>query len=145
MSLTARAFSDTVQRKLDVLSSRVRVAIFEAAPTRLSLQMKLDDARGAIAARRQVIQTARDQLQKWCQLNESEKRSTVTMWKETRETRKLANRTKQAEDNAIKALQIMEASIDEAERMILEAIAARLDESAESDGEPDLGNWYVWR
>ncbi len=139
MSDNARTFCDAVHNKLATLDSRVRAMTLTAGPTR---QMKPEEVRSG-EARRQIIQQARDKLQQWCRERDSEKQSTITAWRQAHESKKLADRAQRAEDHAAYAIQIVEASIDEAERMILEAISARLDASIGRDAGLDVRNWYV--
>lgn len=139
MSDKARTFCNTVHNKLATLDSRVRAMTLTAGP---SLQMKPDEVRDREASR-QAIQQARDKLQQWCRERESEKQSTITAWRQARESKKLGDRAQRAEDHAAYAIQLVEASIDEAERMILEAVSARLDASIGRDAGLDIRNWYV--
>jgi tellurite resistance protein len=108
------------------------------------LQVKLDEVRMSGKANRHAVQQARDKVQQWCREKESEMKSTIDTWRAARESRKLGDRAQRAEDHATYAIQIVEASIDDAERMILEAISARLDESVVCDSGSDSRNWYVY-
>lgn len=141
MSDKARTFCNAIHNRLATLNSRVRAMTLTAGP---SWQIKLDEVRSSGEASRQAIQQARDKVQQWCRERESEEQSTIAAWRQARETKKLGDRAQRAEDHAAYAIQIVDASIDEAERMNLEAISARLDESTGRDAGSDVRNWYVY-
>ncbi|WP_145089710.1 hypothetical protein [Anatilimnocola aggregata] len=69
-------------------------------------------------------------LEQWRKDKLAEAKSTIAQWIENREAQKLATRAEKAEACAALAIQIAQASIDDAEHMILEAISARLDAEA---------------
>ena len=73
-------------------------------------------------------------LEQWVNEKKAEAKDTIDQWVEDRETQKLAARAQKAEDCAGIAIEIAEASIDDAERMVLEAIAARRDAEAVTVG-----------
>ena len=83
-----------------------------------------------MALKRQAVTQARIDLEQWLREKKAEKESTIDQWVENRETQKLAARAQEAEDCAGVAIVIALASIDDAERMVLEAIAARRDAEA---------------
>jgi len=142
MTDKSRTFCNAVQNRLATLDSRVRAMTLNAGPI---LQVKLDEVRMSGDANRRAVQQAREMVQQWCREKESEKKSTIDTWKESRESKKLGDRAQRAEDHAAYAIQIVAASIDDAERMILEAISARLDASIGDDSCSDVGNWYGYK
>lgn len=145
MTDKSRTFCSAIHDRLLTLDSHVRELTLTAGPTWKSLQERLNDIRRKSAARLPALQEARGRLQQWSKDKESESQNTIAAWRTARETRKLAIRAQRAEDHAVYAIEMVEASIDDAERMILEAISARLDESTGRESAPDFPNWYVYR
>lgn len=99
-----------------------------------SLQEKLDEVRHKGEAAKQAVTEARTNLEQWVKEKKAEAKSTIDRWVENRETQKLAARAQKAEDYAGIAIVIAQASIDDAERMVLEAIAARREAEAVTVG-----------
>jgi hypothetical protein len=118
-------FCDSVHEKLGSLEGRMDSLKLNVGTTWHSLQEKLDEVRHAGEARKQAVTQARASLEKWLREKEAEQQSTVDRWVENRETQKLAARAQKAEDCAGSAIEIAQASIDDAERMVLESIVAR--------------------
>ena len=85
-------------------------------------------------ATKQAVTEARTNLEQWVKEKKAEAKSTIDQWVENGETQKLAARAQKAEDCAGIAIEIAQASIDDAERMVLEAIAARRDAEAVTVG-----------
>ena len=134
MSDKVRAFCNRVQDKLTTLDGRMNSLKSNSGPTWHFLQEKLDEVRERAEADRLAIHQARINLEQWCDDRKSEATHTIDHWRKNRETAKLAERAQRTEDHARYAMQIAEASIDQAERMILEAISARQDaESVRGD------------
>jgi hypothetical protein len=94
------------------------------------LQEKLDEVRQKGEATKQVVAEARADLEQWVNEKKAEAKGAVDQWIADRETQKLAARAQEAEECAGIAIVIALASIDDAERMVLEAIAARRDAEA---------------
>ena len=79
---------------------------------------------------KQAVTVARTDLEQWVQEKKAETKEMIDKWVENRETQKLAARAQKAEDCAAIAIQIAQASIYDAERMVLETIAAKRDAEA---------------
>jgi hypothetical protein len=127
-------FCDSVHEKLDALEGRMDVLKLNVGSTWHSLQVKLDEIRHNGEATKQAVTEARTNLEEWGKEKKAEAKSTITQWVENRETQKLAARAQKAEDFAEIAIVIAQASIDDAERMVLEAISARRDAQAVTVG-----------
>ena len=96
----------------------------------ISLQEKLEEVRCKSESSKHAVTLARTNLGQWVKEKKAETKDMIDGWVENRETQKLAARAQKAEDCAAIALDIARASIDDAERMVLEAIAARRDAEA---------------
>jgi hypothetical protein len=127
MSDKVNRFCDSVHAKLETLDGRMDSLRSNVGTTWHSLQEKLDEVRHKGEATQQAITEARTNLEQWGKQKKAEAKSTIDQWVENRETQKLAERAQMAEDCAGIAIVIAQAGIDDAERMVLEAIAARLD------------------
>jgi hypothetical protein len=123
-------FCDNVHEKLGALEGRMESLRLNIGTTWHSLQGKLDEVRDKGDAAKQAVTQSRIKLEQWDNEKKAEAKDTIDQWIENRETGKLAARAQAAEDHAVVALEVAEASIDDAERMVLEAIAARLDAEA---------------
>ena len=134
MSDKVRTFCNRVQVRLTTLDGRVNSLTLNSGPTCHFLQEKLDEVRARAEAHQPVNHQAGIKLEQWCDSMRLETRHTIEHWRKNQEVRKLSERAQRAEDHAGYAMQLAEASIDQAERMILEAISARLDaESVKGD------------
>ena len=123
-------FCDSVHVKLASLEGRMDVLKLNVGSTWHSLQEKLDEVRHKGEATKQAVAEARTNLEQWVKEKKAEAKGTIDQWVEDRETQKLAARAQEAEECAGIAIVIALASIDDAERMVLEAIAARRDAEA---------------
>ena len=130
MSDKVSKFCDSVHEKLESLEGRMDSLKLNIGTTWHSLQEKLDEVRDKGEAAKQAVTEARTKLEQWVEEKEAEAKGTIDQWIENRETQKLAVRAQKAEDCAWIAIEIAQASIDDAERMVLEAIAAKLDAEA---------------
>ena len=127
-------FCDSVHEKLSMLEGRMDSLRSNAGSTWHSLQEKLSEVRHKGEATKQAVTEARTNLEQWVKEKKAEAKSTIDEWVENGETQKLAARAQKAEDCAGIAIEIARASIDDAERMVLEAIAARRDADAVTVG-----------
>jgi hypothetical protein len=134
MSNELDRFCDSVHEKLETLQGRMDSLKLNIGTTWHSLQMKLDEVRRKGKKSKQKIAEARINLEAWVNEDAAEAKSTVIQWIEEHERQKLVSRAQKAEDRACAAIMIAQASIDDAELMILEAIAARLDAEAVTTG-----------
>ncbi len=123
-------FCDSVHEKLDTLEGRMDSLKLNVGTTWHFLQEKLVEVRDKGEATKQSVTEARTNLDQWINEKKVEAKSTIDQWVENRETEKLAARAQKAEDCAGIAIEIAQASIDDAERMVLEAVAARRDAQA---------------
>lgn len=134
MSDKVSRFCDSVHEKLGMLEGRMDSLRSNAGSTWHFLQEKLGEVRHKGEAAKQAVMQARTKLEKWDNEQKAEAKDTIDKWIENHETRKLVARAQTAEDYAGVALEVAGASIDDAERMVLEAIAARLDAEAVTVG-----------
>jgi chromosome segregation ATPase len=125
MNDKVQEFCENVHSKLESLEGRMDSLKLNIGTTWHSLQEKLKEVRQHHEASRQPLADARSSLEKWFDKNNAETKTTID-----RDTQQLAARAQKAEECAWTAIRIAEASIDDAERMILEAIAAKLDAEA---------------
>ena len=130
MSDEVSKFCDAVHGKLENLEGRMDTLKRNIGTTWHSLQEKLDEVRHKGEAVKRAVAEARTNLEQWVKEKKAEAKGTINQWIENRETHKLAARAQEAEDCAGIAIEIAQASIDDAERMVLEAIAARRDAEA---------------
>ena len=125
-----REFCESVHSKLETLDGRMDSLKLNIGTTWHSLQEKLKEVRQRHETSRQPLTDARTSLELWFDENKDESKSTIDQWVMNRDTQQLAARAQKAEECAWTAIKIAEASIDDAERMILEAISAKLDVEA---------------
>jgi hypothetical protein len=130
MSDDVGRFCDDVHGKLETLEGRMDSLKLNIGTTWHSLLEKLEEVRHKGEAAKQVVAEARANLEQWVNQKKAEAKGTIDQWVEDHETQKLAARAQEAEDCAGVAIVIALASIDDAERMVLEAIAARRDAEA---------------
>ncbi len=127
---SAHEFCDSVHEKLEALQGRMDSLKLNIGTTWHSLGEKLDEVRLKHGAAKPALAEARATLEKWVAEKNAEVKNSIDQWVENRETQKLAARAQHAEECAWLAIMIAQASIDDAERAILEAIAAKLDSDA---------------
>ena len=134
MSDKVNRFCDNVLDKLETLESRMESLKMNAGSTWHSLQDKLDEVRHKGEVTQQAVVQARTNLEQWGKDKKTETKDVIDGWVRNRETQKLGARAQKAEDCAGIAIELAQASIDDAERMILEAIAARRNAEAVTIG-----------
>jgi hypothetical protein len=134
MSDKVSRFCDSVHEKLSTLEGRMDSLRSNAGSTWHFLQEKLGEVRHNGEAAKQAVAQARSKLEQWDNEKKAEGKDTIDQWIAHRETGRLAARAQTAEDYAGVALEVAEASFDDAERMVLEAIAARRDAEAVTIG-----------
>lgn len=130
MSDNVSRFVDSVHEKLESLQGRMDALKANIGTTWHSLQDKLAEIGKRGEASKPTVTKACTALEQWRKNKSTESQSTISLWIANRETQKLVQRAKQTEECAALAILIAQASIDDAEYMILEAISARLDEEA---------------
>lgn len=109
----AKAFKDSIQSATE--------------KTQGEIQSKLDEARTNLEAKKQEFDEYRAKIKTQFEQKESEVKSNIEEWKTSREIKKLEERADQAEDYANTAILLAMATMEEAEKATLEAIAARRD------------------
>lgn len=124
-------FCKRVHTQINDLDGRMDLLKLNFGTTWHSLREKLDEVRLSVDAKRKDVTQARSNLAQWASERETE--DTILRWIENRETEKLITRAQKAEHNAYVALTVVEASLYDAERMVLEAISAWRDAQAVSD------------
>ena len=134
MSDKVGKFCDSVHGRLDALEGRIDSLKLNIGTTWHYQQEKLEELRHKDESTKQAVTETRANLEQWIREIKTESKSTIDRWIEKRETQQLAARAKKAEDCAGIAIAIVQASIDDAERLILEAIAARRDAEAVTIG-----------
>lgn len=134
MSDKVGRFCDSVHEKLETLEGRMHSLRLNVGSNWHSLQDKLDEVRHKAEAAKQAVAKGRTNLERWVKEKKAESQSTIDQWVENHETEKLAARAQKAEECAVIAIEIAQASIDDAERMVLEAIAAMRDAEAVAVG-----------
>lgn len=130
MSDNVSKFVDSVHEKLESLQGRMDSLKANIGTTWHSLQDKLVEVGERGDAAKSSVMKACATLEQWRKDKVAEAKSTIAQWIENREAQRLATRAEKAEECAALAILIAQASIDDAERMILEAISARLDAEA---------------
>ena len=128
----------SVHERLESLEGRMESLKLNHGTTWHSLQEKLKELRRDGEATTQTDMDARTCLERWVKEKKVEAQGTIDQWVEGHDSQKLATRAQEAEDCAGIAIEIVQASIDDAERMILEAIAAWRDAEAVTDSCADV-------
>jgi hypothetical protein len=123
-------FCDEVHGKLSTLQSRIDCLKRNVGTNRYLLNEKLESVRKRRAAAVQAVSEARTELEQCVLSTNLESKQMVRKWIEERDSVRLLNRAKNSERCALLAIAIAEAAIDDTERMILEAFAARQDAEA---------------
>lgn len=124
------AFCDSVETNLEALQGRVDVLKLNIGTTSYHLQARLVELCSRSEDTRRSVNEARRNLEEWFKEKETESKSTIGHWVENRETGKLVARARMTEECAAIAFLIAQASIDDVERLVLEAIATRRDAEA---------------
>lgn len=130
MSEKVSRFCTSVQAKLETLAGRMDSLKLNIGTTWHSLQEKLGEVRRQHESSKQPLTDARAMVERWFDEHKVETKHTIDQWVTNRDTQQLAARAQRAEECAWTAIRIAQASIDDAERMILEAISAKLDAEA---------------
>lgn len=134
MSDKAFNFYDSVHEKLGSLEGRMDLLKLNIGTTWHCVQEKPDEVRCVREEAKQSVTEARANMEAWFREKKADEESTVDQSVENLETQKLTARAQRAEDCAGIAIDIAQASIDDAERMLLEAIAARRSAEAATEG-----------
>jgi hypothetical protein len=134
MSTAIDNFTKQLHDNLEAVEERAKSlkASIQAAPkkTQAEIQSKLDEAKIKLGAKKQEFDGYRARLKTQFEERESEIKSNVEEWKESREVKKLEHRAEKAENYAATTTFLAMAAMEEAEEATLEAIAARLDAEA---------------
>ena len=124
MSDKAITFCDSVHAILEALEGRVEVLKSNVGATWHCLKDKLDELGRDSESTTRTATESRRHLEEWLKEKRLESRSTIECWVANGETDKLAARAKKTEGYAVMAFAVARASIDDVERLVLEAIAA---------------------
>jgi hypothetical protein len=134
MSIAIDNFTKQLHDNLEAVEDRAKALKenLQSAPkkTQAEIQLKLDEAGKTLEAKKQQFDEYRAKLQTQFEEKESEVKSHVEEWKTGREVKKLERRAGKAEDYATTSTFMAMAMMEEAEKAVLEAIAARLDAEA---------------
>jgi hypothetical protein len=126
-------FCDNVHEKLETLQGRLDSLKLNIGATYHLLQEKVVELRKAGEVRELPMHEARASLELWIEETRAETKNRASQAIRNHEVQYLSERADRAEGCAGIALKLAEASIDDAEWMILEAIAARLEAEAVPD------------
>jgi hypothetical protein len=129
-------FCDNVHEKLESLQGRLDSLKLNIGATYHLLHEKVVEIRKAREVRELPMHEARASLEQWIQETRAEAKNRVEPGIRNYEVQYLSERASRAEACVQISLMLAEASIDDAEWMILEAIAARLEAEAVPDGRP---------
>ncbi len=131
MSVAIDNFTQQLHDNLEAIEIRTNQFRdnIQAVPkkTQAEIQLKLDEAKEALDAKRHEFDEYRAKLQTQFDEKEADVISTVEQWKTSREVKKLSHRADKAESYATTSTFLAMAMMQEAEKATLEAIAARLD------------------
>ena len=127
-------FCDNVHEKLETLQGRMESLKLNIGATYHLLHEKVVEIRKAGEVRQSPMNEARASLEQWIEETRAEVKNRTGQGIRNHEVQDLSERADRAEGCVEIALKLAEASIDDAEWMILEAIAARLEAEAVPDG-----------
>ena len=138
MSTIIEKFAKQLHDNLEMVEERVKSLRdnIQSVPKQphIEIQSKLDQAKANLSNKKRELEGYRAKLQIQFEEKESELNSNVEEWKSWREISQMEIQADNAENYAAKATYLAIATMEEAEKAILEAIAARLD--AEITGTP---------
>jgi transcriptional regulator CtsR len=138
MSTIIEKFAKQLHDNLEMVEERVKSLRdnIQSVPKQphIEIQSKLDQAKANLSNKKRELEGYRAKLQIQFEEKESELNSNVEKWKSWREISQMEIHAYNAENYAAKATYLAIATMEEAEKAILEAIAARLD--AEIAGTP---------
>ena len=127
-------FCDNVHEKLETLQGRMESLKLNIGATYHLLHEKIVEIRKAGEVRQLPTNEARASLEQWILETRAEAKNRIERGIRNHEVQYLSERADRAEASVEIALMLAEASIDDAEWMILEAIAARLEAEAVTNG-----------
>lgn len=138
MSTIIEKFAKQLHDNLEMVEERVKLLRDNIQPVpkqpHIEIQSKLDQAKANLNNKKREFEGYRAKLQIQFEEKESELDSNVEEWKSWREISQMEIHADNAENYAAKATYLAIAIMEEAEKAILEAIAAQLD--AEIAGTP---------
>ena len=130
MNDTVGKFCDSVHERLETLQGRLESLKLNIGTTCHLLQEKLVEVRSNHEDRQLVVDEARIKLERWIRESRFEAKHSEDRENTNREIPNLSERARTAEGCVAAAIMLAEASIDDAELTILEAIAAGRDAEA---------------
>jgi len=131
---TVDMLCNSVHEKLETLQGRLESLKLNIGTTCHMLQEKLVEVRKKSEDRKPAVAEARIKLELWIRENRSEAKHSGDRESAYREIPNLSERARTAEGCVAAVVMLAEASIDDAELMILEAIAAGRNAESESSG-----------
>lgn len=138
MSTIIEKFAKQLHDNLEMVEERVKSLRdnIQSVPRQphIEIQSKLDQAKANLSNKKREFEGYRAKLQIQFEEKESELNSNIEEWKSWREISQMEIHADNAENYAAKATYLAIATMEEAEKAILEAITARLD--AEIAGTP---------
>ncbi len=137
MSAAIDNFTNQLHDRLEAIEERAKALRkgIQSIPkeTQAEIQSKLDGVKSNLDAKKQEFDEYRAKLKTQFDAKEAEVKSQVEDWKTRREVTKLEQRADQAESYANTAIFLAMATMEEAEKATLEAIAARQDAETAAD------------
>jgi hypothetical protein len=139
MSTAIDNFTSQLHDNLEAVEDRVKSLKHNiksgTKKNQADIRLKLDAAKGSLAAKKQEFDEYRAKLKTQFEEKESEVQSSVDEWKVSHEVKKLEHRAEKAEDYAATSVFLAMAMMEEAEAATLTAICDRLDAEA-ANGNP---------
>ena len=131
MSDRINKFCASLQNHLNSLEERALAlkSSVQAAPRQAeeALRQRLGQAERKVESQKQAVAKAKMTMQNWFDQKTAAAQAAVAEWRTNHEAKKLALRADKAEEHAAAAILLAQATIDEADHALLEAIAARID------------------
>lgn len=134
MEENAATFCIQVHAQLSTLQGRIDSLKRIIGTTCHLLQERLNELRRKNEATAEAVTEARGSMEVWLSQWRFEAKAEVDQWIQNHEAARLDERARMAHDCAVLAIGLAENSIDDAERMILEAVAMRRDAEAAGAG-----------
>jgi DNA repair exonuclease SbcCD ATPase subunit len=134
MSTAIDNFTKQLHDNLEAVEDQVKSLkeSIQSAPrkTQIEIESQIDQAKAKLEAKKQEFDQYRAKIKTQLEEKESEVKSHVEEWKTSRKVQKLEHRADRSENYAATVTYLAIATIEEAEKATLEAIAARLDAEA---------------
>jgi hypothetical protein len=115
---------DAARGKLDALKKDV-VSLHEGDME--TVREKQDEMRVRLERQKDQARELQDAIAKWKQEKIAHTKEAVASWRQRRELAKLRDRAEQAEDFAVRMVNMAAIDFEEAQQAVLDAVAARFD------------------